>query len=253
MAARRGVIAYKKDIDSVKEYLSHEWLERSCSFFQIATGEVSYEKERLKWESVNCLIVPTPKQPTLNDWDCGVYTIRNCNNIIKYCPSSSIQDIDSKFSNYVQECIYSHSDIVEDRFQILSTLTTLIEEFNDLTKKFSLPPLNPQYTAEELGFRRSDGVTVIDHDIDDIYEEILSNVSPITTSYLNVDQNPLVTTEKFHVVSTNDLIFSEFDLTVILTPKIFEIIAHYLLDDFKDINMLLIIKRLRQIIINNNQ
>ena len=116
-----------------------------------------------------------------------------------------------------------------------------------------MPPLNPQYTAEELGFRRSDGVTVIDHNIDDIYEEILSNVSPITTSYLNVDQNPLVTTEKFHVVSTNDLIFSEFDLTVILTPKIFEIIAHYLLDDFKDINMLLIIKRLRQIIINNNQ
>ena len=113
--------------------------------------------------------------------------------------------------------------------------------------------MNPQYTAEELGFQRSDGVTEIDQKNVDISEENLSNISPITTSYLDVDQNKVVITEISHVSSTNALIFSEFDLTVILTPKIFEIIVHYLLDDFKDINMLLIIKRLRPIIINNNQ
>jgi len=103
MASRKGVSAYKKDINFVNEYLTHEWLERSCTYIQNITGEVSYENEIRKWENVKCLIVQTPKQPSLNDWDCGLYTIRNCTNIMKYCPSSRIEDINSNFYKYVQD------------------------------------------------------------------------------------------------------------------------------------------------------
>ena len=252
MVSRKGVSAYKKDIDYVKEYLSHEWLERSCTYIQNITGEVTYENEIRKWVNVECLIVQTPKQPSHNDWDCGVYTIRNCNNIMKYCPSSKIEDINSNFSKYVQECQYSHSDIVSDRLGILSTISTLIEEYADYREERKLPPLNNQYTSEELGIIRSNGVTEIDLNIDDTVDAKLTPISPLWTNVKKSDQLSPLRTVSYHEPILTVLILSEFELSVLLIPKILDIFLLYVLDDYLDINILLIIKRLRLISNNRN-
>jgi len=127
MSGNKSSHHYRKQVSLLKDYLIWEWLTKSCTVMQIKKGYVSYGMELLKWQQIPVLVLQTPQQP--NDYDCGIYTIKNMKNIIRFLPSTSLEDVSNNLVLFSSLNEYTQSDVDDERRVYCGILESLISEF----------------------------------------------------------------------------------------------------------------------------
>jgi Ulp1 family protease len=122
---------YKRNIMNLCAYLSLEYLAKKMTTLQVATTGVGFLELNDAVKKVPRVILKSPTQP--NDYDCGMYLIRNCRNIISNYPSlkrgelytiSSEKTISPMFD-------YSNEDIQEDRSLMFEAIVSTYKESMD--------------------------------------------------------------------------------------------------------------------------
>lgn len=136
LCTHRNVQRYMPKVNILIDFLVEDWVMRSCTALQRATGEVTFREERAKWRKVPVLILPSPQQP--NSIDCGVYTILNIKNIMKDLPSSTSKDISNQFYKHTSQNWYTHTEVQEERDNLYQTIHSLIDDVEGIIRGIDL-------------------------------------------------------------------------------------------------------------------
>jgi len=126
---------YKRNIMNLCSYLSLEYLAKKMNTLQVATTGVGYHELNEALKKVPRVILNSPKQP--NGYDCGMYLIRNCRNIISNYASLKKGELHTISSDKTISPIfdYSNLDIQKDRSSMYEIIVSTYKE----SKKYEPP------------------------------------------------------------------------------------------------------------------
>ena len=132
-----NVRAYVDDIKLIRDFLVVEWMTKACTAIQVASGEISFEVEASKWNKVFQTIVTTPQQP--NGFDCGLYTVRNCLQVMNYLEKSTRLELNEQFAYFASTINYTQTTVTEDRFLSHAIISSMIPHYERLVLSSTYP------------------------------------------------------------------------------------------------------------------
>ena len=119
---------YNKHILNLCSYLSLEYFAKKMTTLQVATTGVGISDLKAVFKNVPRVILKSPKQP--NGYDCGMYLIRNCRNLIANYPSLKDGVLRTTSSKKTISPIfdYNQEDVQNDRMLMFDVIVSTYEE-----------------------------------------------------------------------------------------------------------------------------
>ena len=134
---RRRVQNYVDDISLVRQYLTMEWISKAYPKIYVSTNNISFHTEHMQWDKVYKVLVDSPIQP--NGFDCGLYTVKNCEWIMTHLETSTQTDIEQAFTSFSCVLDYTVDDILAHRLNMRVLIESLMSAYRSVRLSLNLP------------------------------------------------------------------------------------------------------------------